>query len=46
MTKQEQEIINATKQFAKEHGIHFDKMTESMILNAMREYLKVIQDGK
>lgn len=36
MTKEEQEIIESTKEFAKAHNIHYDQMTENMILNAMR----------
>ena len=39
MTKEEQEIIESTKEFAKAHNIHYDQMTENMILNAMREQL-------
>jgi len=35
--KIEKEIIEETKAFAKSHNIHYDKITESMILNAMRE---------
>ena len=38
MEKIEKEIIDATKEFAKNYKIHYDEMTESMILNAMREY--------
>ena len=37
MNKEEQEIIESTKEFAKAHNIHYDQMTENMILNAMRE---------
>lgn len=39
MNKEEQEIIESTKEFAKAHNIHYDQMTENMILNAMREQL-------
>ncbi len=39
MTKEEQEIIESTKEFAKAHNIHYDQMTGAMILNAMREQL-------
>ena len=39
MNKEEQEIIESTKEFAKTHNIHYDQMTENMILNAMREQL-------
>jgi len=35
--KIEKEIIKETKEFAKIHNIHYDNLTESMILNAMRE---------
>lgn len=38
--KIEKEIIKETKKFAKSNGIHYDKLTESMILNAMRELNK------
>ena len=37
MNKDEQEIIESTKEFAKAHNIHYYQMTENMILNAMRE---------
>lgn len=33
----EKQIIKATKDFAKSNNIHFDKMTEYMILNTIRE---------
>lgn len=33
----EKEIINATRDFAIEHKIHYDEMTESMVRNAIRE---------
>ena len=39
MNKEEQEIIESTKEFAKAHNIHYDQMTENMILNALREQL-------
>ena len=39
MNKEEQEIIESTKEFAKAHNIHYDQMTENMILNAMTEQL-------
>jgi len=39
MNKEEQEIIESTKEFAKAHNIHYGQMTENMILNAMREQL-------
>jgi hypothetical protein len=35
--KTETEIIEATKEFATINNIHYDELTESMILNAMRE---------
>ena len=35
--KIEKEIIKETKEFAKIHNIHYDEITESMIINAMRE---------
>jgi hypothetical protein len=41
MNKEEQEIIESTKEFAKAHNIHYDQMTENMILNAMRELLNL-----
>jgi len=41
MNKEEQEIIESTKEFAKAHNIHYDQMTENMILNAMREQLNL-----
>jgi len=40
MTKDEKKIIKSTKEFAKANNIHFDSMTENMILNAMREIVK------
>lgn len=40
MNPKETEIIEATKEFARINGIHFDELTANMILNAMREYLK------
>ena len=39
MSKNEKNIIDSTKEFAKFHNIHYDQMTENMILNAMREQL-------
>ncbi len=39
MTKNEKNIIEGTKEFAKAHNIHYDQMTENMILNALREQL-------
>lgn len=38
MNPLEKEIIEASKCFAAESGVHFDELTESMILNAIREY--------
>lgn len=38
MDKIEKEIMKETKNFAKNNKIHFDGFTETMILNAMREY--------
>ena len=38
--KTETEIIEATKEFAIINNIHYDELTESMILNAMRELNK------
>ena len=38
--KTETEIIKATKGFATINNIHYDELTESMILNAMRELNK------
>jgi len=40
MTKQENEILEATKEFAEHHKIPYDERIESMILNAMREVVK------
>ena len=37
MTPQEKEIIEGTKAFAKAHNLHYDQMTENMLLNALRE---------
>jgi len=34
--KTEKEILEETKEFANCHNIHYDDLTESMILNAMR----------
>tara|TARA_R110000851_G_scaffold303458_1_gene461055 strand:- start:43 stop:276 length:234 start_codon:yes stop_codon:yes gene_type:complete len=39
MTKNEQDIIDGTKEFAKTHNIHYNQMTENMILNALRGQL-------
>ena len=39
MTKEEKATIEATRNFASVNNIHYDKLTESMILNAMREIL-------
>lgn len=36
----EKEIIDSTKMFAINNKIHFDELTETMILNAIREYKK------
>lgn len=36
-TYKEEEIIKETKEFAEFNGIHYNKLTEGMILNAMRE---------
>jgi len=41
MNKDEQDIIDGTKEFAKAHNIHYDQMTENMILNALREQLTI-----
>ena len=38
--KKETEIIEATREFATSHNIHYDSLTESMVLNAMRELNK------
>lgn len=38
--KTETEIVEATKEFATINNIHYDELTESMILNAMRELNK------
>ena len=38
--KTETEIIEATKEFATINNIHYDELTESMLLNAMRELNK------
>ena len=40
INNQEKEIINATKEFAKEYNMPYNKQIESMILNAMREAVK------
>ena len=36
----EKEIIEATRDFAKRNNVHYDDMTESIILNAIREASK------
>lgn len=36
MTNVEKEIIEGSKEFAKLYNLHYDEMTESMILNAIR----------
>ena len=36
-TDDEIEILNASREFAKNNNIRFDEQTENMILNAMRE---------
>ena len=36
----EKEIIKATKEFARINDIHYDELTESMVLNALRELNK------
>ena len=41
MTAKEKEIIEATKKFAAINNIHYDELTESMVLNAMREINKL-----
>lgn len=38
----ETHIIEATKEFAIINNIHYDELTESMILNAMRELKKYL----
>lgn len=43
--KTEKEIIKATKEFATINNIHYDELTESMILNAMRELNKCFISG-
>lgn len=43
--KTENEIIEATKEFATINNIHYDELTESMILNAMRELNKCFISG-
>ena len=43
--KTEKEIIEATKEFATLHNIHYDELTESMIVNAMRELNKCFISG-
>ena len=40
MTEQEKEILEATKEFAEANCVPYDKLVESMILNAMRERVK------
>lgn len=37
-TEIEKGILSGTKKFAKNNDIHYDKMTESMIVNSLREY--------
>lgn len=37
MDEIENEIINSTKEFAAFNNIHFDELTKSMVLNAIRE---------
>lgn len=46
MNKLEQDIISGTKEFAKLNDIHYDELTESMILNAIRETRKQLNDVK
>lgn len=46
MNKLEQDIIDGTKDFAKVNDIHYDELTESMILNAIREVNKQLNDTK
>jgi hypothetical protein len=45
MTPREQEIIEATKEFALNNKQYYDEGTESMILNAMRSIV-LLQKGK
>jgi len=40
MKAKETEIIEATKLFATINNIHYDELTESMVLNALRELNK------
>ena len=44
--KIEKAIIKETKEFAKIHNIHYDNLTESMIINAMRELIDKITEKK
>lgn len=43
--KTETEILEATKEFARFHNIHCDDLTETLILNAMRELNKCFIGG-
>jgi hypothetical protein len=40
----EKEILDATKEFAKNNNIQYDDIIESMIRNAMREYKLRLSD--
>jgi len=40
VNEREQEIIDAAREFAEAHNIHFDEKTEFIVLNAMREYVQ------
>jgi hypothetical protein len=42
--KTELQIIKATKEFAASNNIHYNLLTESMVLNAMREFNKCFVD--
>lgn len=42
MDEAEKNIIKGTKEFAKAHHILFDKKTESLVLNAIREMKKLV----
>ena len=43
-TAKESEILKTTKEFAITNNVHYDDMTESMILNAIREVNVALAD--
>ena len=42
----EKEIIDSTKEFAALNNIHFDGLTQSMVLNAIRETKQKLEREK